>query len=67
MVAAARLCKVLQEVDAVVGDVTIIANRAYEVLFTQPFIYSGLLTLVPLVEDHISLSFDFLKPFTAGL
>lgn len=57
----------LKEIDAVVGDMTIIAKRAHEVLFTQPFIDSGLVVVVPLVEDHISPGFDFLKPFTAGM
>jgi ionotropic glutamate receptor len=56
-----------KEVDAVVGDVTIIAYRAHEVLFTQPFMDAGLLAVVPQVEDHISLGFDILKPFTAGM
>lgn len=53
-----------KEFDAVVGDVTITANRYKEVLFTQPFIDSGLLVAVRLNKDRITSGFAFLKPFT---
>ena len=57
----------MQKFDAVVGDVTITANRSKEVLFTQPFIDSGLLVAVPLKNDYITSGFSFLKPFTARM
>jgi len=56
-----------QKFDAVVGDVTITGNRSKEVLFTQPFMDSGLLVVVRLKDDHISSGFAFLKPFTPGM
>ena len=58
------LWMLMQKFDAVVGDVTITANRSKEVLFTQPFIDSGLLVAVRLNRDHINPVFSFLDPFT---
>ena len=57
----------MQKFDAVVGDVTITANRFKEVLFIQPFIDSGLLVAVRLNNDYITSGFSFLKPFTARM
>ncbi|KAJ4768041.1 Glutamate receptor [Rhynchospora pubera] len=51
-----------QEVDLVVGDVTILASRSKNVSFTQPFLTSELVMLVPTENTHIGwLS---VKPFS---
>ncbi|XP_059638917.1 glutamate receptor 2.7-like [Cornus florida] len=49
--------------DAAVGDITILAERWNKVEFTQPFIESGLLMVVP-VKPETSKAWLFLKPFT---
>ncbi|KAJ3680400.1 hypothetical protein LUZ60_016678 [Juncus effusus] len=51
------------EFDGVVGDIAIVSNRTRIVDFTQPFIGSGLVVLVPL-KRHQSNSWAFLQPFT---
>ncbi|KAK2976666.1 hypothetical protein RJ640_017409 [Escallonia rubra] len=48
--------------DAVVGDVTILANRSLYVEFTQPFAESGLSMLVPVSEAH--KAWMFFKPLS---
>nr|XP_023897800.1 glutamate receptor 2.7-like [Quercus suber]POE54108.1 glutamate receptor 2.7 [Quercus suber] len=48
--------------DAVVGDVTILANRTKRVEFTQPFAESGLSMVVPAKPE--GSAWIFLKPFT---
>jgi ionotropic glutamate receptor len=48
--------------DAVVGDVTILANRLDYVEFTQPYIESGLSMIVPAKPE--GSAWMFLKPFT---
>ncbi|KAJ4750117.1 Glutamate receptor [Rhynchospora pubera] len=54
-----------QEVDLVVGDVTIIAERSKNVSFTQPFLTSELVMLILQKGTHIGwLS---LKPFSRDL
>ncbi|KAJ1687595.1 hypothetical protein LUZ63_018985 [Rhynchospora breviuscula] len=54
-----------QEVDLVVGDVTILSDRSKNVSFTQPFLTSELVMLVPTSSTHIGwLS---LKPFSRNL
>lgn len=40
-------CMYFKEVDIVVGDVQIIANRSENVSFTKPYLTSGLAMLVP--------------------
>ncbi|KAJ4750118.1 Glutamate receptor [Rhynchospora pubera] len=40
------------EVDIVVGDVTILANRSQNVSFTKPYLSSGLAMLVPVEVDR---------------
>jgi hypothetical protein len=58
----------IKKLDAVVGDVTITANRAQLVEFTQPFFDSGLVVVVPLKDqDIISFGWDFMKPFSPEL
>ncbi|KAJ8513842.1 hypothetical protein OPV22_004276 [Ensete ventricosum] len=51
-----------QEVDAVVGDITILAKRAVNATFTEPFLSSGLSMLVPVKPNHTPWMFT--KPFT---
>ncbi|KAJ4820738.1 Glutamate receptor [Rhynchospora pubera] len=54
-----------QEVDLVVGDVTILASRSKNVSFTQPFLTSEIVMLVPTENTHIGwLS---VKPFSRNL
>ncbi|XVE74480.1 hypothetical protein DITRI_Ditri12bG0020200 [Diplodiscus trichospermus] len=49
--------------DAAVGDITIVTNRTRIVDFTQPYMESGLLVVVP-VKEAKSNPWAFLKPFT---
>ncbi|KAI3718186.1 hypothetical protein L6452_19043 [Arctium lappa] len=49
--------------DAVVGDVAIITNRTKAVDFTQPYIESGLVVVVPIKKLNSS-AWAFLRPFT---
>uniref|UniRef100_A0A1D1XVY8 Glutamate receptor n=1 Tax=Anthurium amnicola TaxID=1678845 RepID=A0A1D1XVY8_9ARAE len=49
--------------DAVIGDIAIVTNRTKIVDFTQPYIESGLVVLVP-VKRHKSYAWAFLQPFT---
>ncbi|KAK3013527.1 hypothetical protein RJ639_010027 [Escallonia herrerae] len=49
--------------DAVVGDVTILANRSLYVEFTQPFAESGLSMLVP-VKSEAHKAWMFFKPLS---
>ncbi|MFQ6644625.1 hypothetical protein Gotur_019375, partial [Gossypium turneri] len=48
--------------DAVVGDITILANRAELVEFTQPYAESGLSLIVPAKSEESA--WMFMKPFT---
>ncbi|KAL5729974.1 hypothetical protein ACHQM5_002860 [Ranunculus cassubicifolius] len=48
--------------DAVVGDVTILANRSNYVEFTQPYAESGLTMVVPFISEE--RDWLFVKPFT---
>ncbi|CAL0333919.1 unnamed protein product [Lupinus luteus] len=52
--------------DAAVGDVTIVTNRTRFVDFTQPFMGSGLVIVVPAKKGKSS-PWAFLKPFTAQM
>ncbi|XP_028061275.1 glutamate receptor 3.1-like [Camellia sinensis] len=49
--------------DAAVGDIAIITNRTKIVDFTQPYIESGLVVVVPIRELNSS-AWTFLRPFT---
>ncbi|KAG6526115.1 hypothetical protein ZIOFF_016092 [Zingiber officinale] len=52
----------LKNFDAAVGDITILAKRAVNVTFTEPFLSSGLSMLVPIRTNHTPWMFT--KPFT---
>ncbi|XP_045800934.1 glutamate receptor 3.4-like isoform X1 [Trifolium pratense] len=56
----------LNNFDAAVGDVTIVPNRTRLLDFTQPFMESGLVVVVP-VKEIKSSPWAFLKPFTAQM
>jgi ionotropic glutamate receptor len=57
----------VQEYDAVVGDVAILADRLRIVDFTQPYIESGLVVLVPVKDRRTNSPWAFLTPFTSTL
>ncbi|KAF8411017.1 hypothetical protein HHK36_003556 [Tetracentron sinense] len=53
--------------DAVVGDVTILADRSKYVEFTQPYTESGLSMIVPAKSEEPHDAWIFLKPFTTNM
>ncbi|OIT03776.1 PREDICTED: glutamate receptor 2.9-like [Nicotiana attenuata] len=53
--------------DAIVGDMTILAERIKYVEFTQPFAESGLTMVVPVKFDGSKKAWMFLKPFTISM
>ncbi|XP_028807072.1 glutamate receptor 2.7-like [Neltuma alba] len=53
--------------DAVVGDVTIIANRSEYVDFTLPYTESGVTMVVPVKDKRKKNAWAFLKPLTWDL
>ncbi|KAM7459660.1 hypothetical protein LguiA_036654 [Lonicera macranthoides] len=55
------------EYDAVVGDITIIANRSNFVDFTLRYTESGVSLVVPIKDNKRKNALVFLKPFTWGL
>eukprot|EP00253_Pinus_taeda_P031320 PITA_31320 len=57
----------LKEFDAVVGDITILANRSNYVDFTQPFTQSVLVMVVPVKADEANNAWAFMLPFTPGM
>ncbi|WOK94367.1 glutamate receptor 2.8-like [Canna indica] len=57
----------MQEYDAVVGDVTIIANRSLYVDFTLPFTESGVSMIVPIKDKLRKDAWAFMKPLTPNL
>ncbi|TKY48747.1 Glutamate receptor 3.4 [Spatholobus suberectus] len=57
---------ILNNYDAAVGDVTIVPNRTRYLDFTQPYMESGLVVVVP-VKEIKSSPWSFLKPFTAQM
>ncbi|KAG0503608.1 hypothetical protein HPP92_003680 [Vanilla planifolia] len=54
------------KIDALVGDISIAPNRTRIVDFTQPYISSGLVIVVP-TKSTKSSAWVFLRPFTVGL
>ncbi|KAJ0612735.1 putative periplasmic binding protein-like I [Helianthus annuus] len=52
--------------DVVVGDISITANRTKVVDFTQPYVESGLVVMVP-IKKLDSSAWVFLRPFTLQL
>lgn len=57
----------MQEYDAVVGDITIRANRANFADFTLPYTESGLSMIVPVKGDGKKSAWIFLKPLKTEL
>ncbi|XP_010259753.1 PREDICTED: glutamate receptor 2.8-like [Nelumbo nucifera] len=57
----------LQNFDAVVGDITILANRSLHVDFTLPYTESGVSMIVPIKDDERRNAWIFLKPLTMDL
>ncbi|KAL0897377.1 hypothetical protein Bca101_081338 [Brassica carinata] len=53
--------------DAVVGDITIIANRSSYVDFTLPYTESGVSMIVPLRDNKNKNAWVFLKPWSLDL
>ncbi|GMI95131.1 GLUTAMATE RECEPTOR 2.7, glutamate receptor 2.7 [Hibiscus trionum] len=53
--------------DAVVGDVTIVANRSLFVDFTLPYTESGVSMLVPIRDNNKKNAWVFLQPLTPDL
>lgn len=56
-----------QKFDAVMGDITILANRSNYVDFTQPYKESGLVMVVPIKTDEGNNAWAFMQPFTPGM
>ncbi|KAJ3704821.1 hypothetical protein LUZ61_008526 [Rhynchospora tenuis] len=57
----------LKKFDAVVGDVTILANRSMYADFTLPYTESGVRMLVPIKDVNKKSPWTFLEPLTAKL
>ena len=57
----------MQNFDAVVGDVTIIANRSQYVDFTLPYTESGVSMIVPIRDNKSNNAWVFLRPLTWDL
>ncbi|KAL8458830.1 hypothetical protein ACS0TY_036365 [Phlomoides rotata] len=57
----------LQNYDAVVGDVTVTANRSEYVDFTIPYTESGVVAIVPIKGNERKKAWIFMKPLTTGL
>ncbi|XP_073125365.1 glutamate receptor 3.2-like [Henckelia pumila] len=53
-------------IDAAVGDIAIVTKRTKRVDFTQPYIESGLLVVVP-IRNQGSGAWAFLQPFTGPM
>ncbi|KAL6985115.1 hypothetical protein U1Q18_018492 [Sarracenia purpurea var. burkii] len=53
--------------DAVVGDVTVIANRSNYMDFTLPYTESGVSMVVPITDNRRKNAWVFLKPLTWDL
>lgn len=56
-----------QNYDAVVGDVTIIANRSLYADFTLPYTESGVSMVVPIKDKRHKGAWTFLEPLTTDL
>ncbi|KAI0495185.1 hypothetical protein KFK09_025335 [Dendrobium nobile] len=54
------------EIDALVGDISIVTNRTKLVDFTQPYMSTGLVIVVP-TRSTKSSAWVFLRPFTVGM
>ncbi|KAL6660689.1 hypothetical protein ACP70R_001724 [Stipagrostis hirtigluma subsp. patula] len=56
-----------EEYDAVVGDVTILANRSFYVDFTLPYTESGVRMVVAVRDQRQKTAWTFVEPLTADL
>ncbi|CAI5987572.1 unnamed protein product, partial [Closterium sp. NIES-64] len=56
-----------KEYDGAVGDITVTADRAQIVDFTQPFMESGLGLVVPVLQGDPANPWAFLYPFTGSM
>lgn len=58
----------MQEFDAAVGDISIVANRSLYVDFTLPYMESGRVSMiVPITDVESKKAWVFLKPLTWDL
>ncbi|KAK6934200.1 Solute-binding protein family 3/N-terminal domain of MltF [Dillenia turbinata] len=57
----------LKKYDALVGDISIAANRCQFVEFTQPYTEGGLVMIVPVKAETSNREWLFMKPFTNGM
>ncbi|KAK4427472.1 Glutamate receptor 2.7 [Sesamum alatum] len=57
----------LEEYDAVVGDIAILANRSRFVDFSFPYTESGVSTIVPIKDNERKNAWIFMKPLTTDL
>ncbi|XP_062094428.1 glutamate receptor 2.7-like [Humulus lupulus] len=57
----------LKEFDAVVGDVSIVADRYKHAEFTLPYTQTGLVMIVPVRSKTSNRAWLFLKPFTMSM
>lgn len=57
----------MQTFDAVVGDVTITTKRTKIVDFTQPYVASGLVVVVPTKKGSGGHAWSFMRPFTVSM
>ncbi|KAL3617059.1 hypothetical protein CASFOL_039453 [Castilleja foliolosa] len=60
-------CVANKTFDAVVGDITILANRSSFVEFTQPYTESGLTMMVTVKSQAENKAWIFVKPFTGAM
>ncbi|KAL6574054.1 hypothetical protein OROHE_001596 [Orobanche hederae] len=60
-------CVANKTFDAVVGDITILADRSSAVEFTQPFTESGLTMVVTVKSQAENKAWIFVKPFTGEM
>lgn len=56
----------MQVFDAAVGDIAIVTNRTKFVDFTQPYIESGLVVVVPVLKLN-SRAWTFFRPFSPSM
>ncbi|KAL4204676.1 hypothetical protein AMTRI_Chr01g133180 [Amborella trichopoda] len=56
-----------KEIDAIVGDITILANRSRYVDFTHPVLESGVQLLVPVKNEISQKAWLFMRPFTEAM
>ncbi|KAK6124225.1 hypothetical protein DH2020_042061 [Rehmannia glutinosa] len=60
-------CVANKTFDAVIGDITILANRSGAVEFTQPFTESGLTMVVTVKSQAQNKAWIFVQPFTGEM